>query len=519
MSDGLHLLPRHREKIEELLRAHLPDVEVWAYGSRVTGESHDGSDLDLVLRGPELKEIDLGRLGDFAEAVEMSTIPFIVEARDWASIPKSFHESILQSHLVLVEAGSHSPSRSSPARAGDRHETVAQPLADAISRTGSRLRIGEWAPFSYGKGLPEQTRAATGNIRVYGSSGVVGHHDTALTNGPTVIIGRKGTVGAVHYSPDPCWPIDTTFFVEGDDHALHRFKYYALKAADLQNMNADSAVPGLNRNEAHAELIYVPPVTEQRSIGRILGALDDKIELNRRMSETLDEMARALFRSWFVDFDPVHAKAQGRPTGLPDDLDALFPDSFEPSELGDIPTGWHVKELGDIAEFAYGKALKAQDRQAGDVPVYGSNGQIGWHHESLVTGPGIIVGRKGNPGLVRWSHTDFYPIDTTFYVISKETQPSLQFLFFVLETQDLPSITADTAVPGLNRNLAYLNKQVVPSRRLMDLFDKCVTPTFTCVQNLAGESRTLASLRDMLLPKLLSGELRVRTGCRGVGSD
>jgi predicted nucleotidyltransferase len=101
MIDGLHLLPRHRAKIEELLHEHLPDVEVWAYGSRVTGESHDGSDLDLVLRGPELKEIALGSLGDFTEAVQLSTIPFIVEARDWARIPKSFHKSILQRYVVL----------------------------------------------------------------------------------------------------------------------------------------------------------------------------------------------------------------------------------------------------------------------------------------------------------------------------------------------------------------------------------------------------------------------------------
>ena len=93
----------------------------------------------------------------------------------------------------------------------------------------------------------------------------------------------------------------------------------------------------------------IPPLGEQRAIARVLGALDDKIELNRRMSETLEEMARALFRSWFVDFDPVRAKAEGRPSGLPPDLDALFPASFEASELGEIPAGWEVKTLGDVA--------------------------------------------------------------------------------------------------------------------------------------------------------------------------
>lgn len=103
MPDRLHLQPKHRELLEALLRAHLPDVEVWAYGSRVSGKSHDGSDLDLVLRGPGLKEIPPGRLGDFEEAVRESTVPFLVEARDWARLPERFHGEIERNHAVLIE--------------------------------------------------------------------------------------------------------------------------------------------------------------------------------------------------------------------------------------------------------------------------------------------------------------------------------------------------------------------------------------------------------------------------------
>ena len=100
-TDGLHLLPRHRAKLEELLDEHLPDVEVWAYGSRVTGESHDASDLDLVLRGPALARIDTGRLAEFEEAVTESTIPFLVEARDWARLPQSFHRTVERQYFVI----------------------------------------------------------------------------------------------------------------------------------------------------------------------------------------------------------------------------------------------------------------------------------------------------------------------------------------------------------------------------------------------------------------------------------
>ena len=104
MTDRLHLSETHRRKVEALLREYLPDVEVWAYGSRVSGRSHDGSDLDLVLRGPGLKEIPIGQLADFEEAVRESTIPFLVEARDWARIPERFHQEIERSHFILLSA-------------------------------------------------------------------------------------------------------------------------------------------------------------------------------------------------------------------------------------------------------------------------------------------------------------------------------------------------------------------------------------------------------------------------------
>ena len=284
-------------------------------------------------------------------------------------------------------------------------------------------------------------------------------------------------------------------------------KHRLLRMVDL----AGHGTGRLNSEELRALEFPLPPLEEQRAIARVLGALDDKIELNRRMSETLEEMARALFRSWFVDFDPVRAKAEGRPSGLPPDLDALFPASFEASELGEIPAGWEVKALGEVVELAYGKALRAQDRRLGTTPVYGSNGQVGWHDEKLVDGPGIVVGRKGNPGLVRWVPTDFYPIDTTFYVVPRESTPGVHFLFYALECQNLPSIAADSAVPGLNRNLAYMSRQVVPPGPIVEHFTDSVGDTLARSHCLNEEARTLAMLRDVLLPRLVSGEFRVGT--------
>ena len=266
---------------------------------------------------------------------------------------------------------------------------------------------------------------------------------------------------------------------------------------------------GLARDDFLALLVPELNAT-RRSIVKALTALDDKIELNRRRNETLEAMARALFKSWFVDFDPVRAKMEGRDHGLPKHIADLFPDRFVDSELGEIPEGWAVKALGDLFELAYGKALKANSRHRGNVPVYGSNGKVGWHDKKLVQGPGIVVGRKGNPGVVTWVATDFFPIDTTFYVVPKDSNLNLYFLFYALKGQDLPSIAADSAVPGLNRHLACMNKQVMPAGQIVEHFDGYIGPIFDRSYRLEAESHTLAALRDALLPKLISGELRVK---------
>ena len=200
-------------------------------------------------------------------------------------------------------------------------------------------------------------------------------------------------------------------------------------AHHAKSMATGTTVLHLARDAIPSYAFGLPPLEEQRAIAHVLGTLDDKIELNRRMNETLEAMARALFTSWFVDFEPVRAKMDGRwhrgesLPGLPAEHFDLFPDTLAPSQLGDIPEGWEVKALGEVIELNYGKALKAEDRKAGDVPVYGSNGQIGWHSESLAPGPGIVVGRKGNPGYITWTHAAFFPIDTTFYVETKRRRP------------------------------------------------------------------------------------------------
>jgi type I restriction enzyme S subunit len=264
-----------------------------------------------------------------------------------------------------------------------------------------------------------------------------------------------------------------------------RFLYYLFCTDEYRNEVLASAtgttVKHTSPGRILAHTFQRPPLPEQRAIASILGDLDDKIEVNRRMTETLETLAQTIFESWFV----------------------------VPTRQG-LPNGWQESTLGELIELAYGKGLREDERRPGKIPVFGSNGQVGWHDQKLVDGPGIVVGRKGNPGVVSWSPTDFFSIDTTFYVVPRGQCRSLYFLYHALRAHDLPSLAADSAVPGLNRNIVYLSEQIVPPSDLLKNFDATVRPLFQKIYTNNKEASTLAALRDALLPRLLSGRVRVK---------
>ena len=186
------------------------------------------------------------------------------------------------------------------------------------------------------------------------------------------------------------------------DEYIADYVYYDLsqRKMELRSMASGSAQPILNKGHFSQVKITLPKKSKQIAITYILSSFDDKIELNRQLSKTLEFLAQTIFKSWFVDFDPVRAKVEGRDPRLPKEIADLFPDSFEESELGEIPAGWTVRQIGNEVELAYGKALKESNRKPGYFPVYGSNGLVGMHNRALVKGPGIIIGRKGNPELL-----------------------------------------------------------------------------------------------------------------------
>ena len=529
MTPAIDITAEQRRTVLALLNRHLPDTTVWACGSRVKWTSRPESDLDLVVFArPEQS----ARVADLREAFEESDLPFRVDLFVWDEVPGSFRSRIEGDHVVLA--------KDNPARTDNkgnrwrrcRIDEVAEKVA--MGPFGSSIKVETFTP----SGVPIISGQNLHGSRVDDKPGfnfISEEHAERLRGANVrrgdVIFTHAGNIGHVACIPesskyDRYVVSQRQFYMRPKlSEAIPEFIVAYFKTLEGQHellANASQVgVPSIAQPVTYLRSIKIPipPIQEQRTISHILGTLDDKIELNHRMNETLEAMARALFKSWFVDFDPVRAKMEGRDTGLPKPIADLFPDRMVDSELGEIPEEWKIKALGDLFELAYGKALKADDRRHdGSVPVYGSNGQIGWHDQRLIRGPGIVVGRKGNPGTIIWVNNDFFPIDTTFYVVPKHSNDILSFLFYALRNQNLPAIAADSAVPGLNRNIAYMNKQIVPNDRVIECFNQITCSIFVRNHLLRTESRTLATLRDTLLPKLISGEIRLHDAARQVES-
>ena len=434
MVKGLHLPPRHRKEIVALLHKHLPGVEVWAYGSRVNGQSHDGSDLDLVLRGPQFAEIDTSRLADFIEALQNSTTPFLVEARDWARLPESFHREIEREHVVMVERENCSSLARewSTATIEDISEKV------AMGPFGSSIKVSTFVP----DGVPIISGQHLHGVRVDDSPGFnfISHeHAQRLANANVkrgdIVFTHAGNIGQAAYIPnssmfDRYVISQRQFYMRCDrSKAIPEFIALFFKSPEGRHKllaNASQVgVPSIARPVTYLRTleISIPPLPEQRAIAHILGTLDDKIELNRRMNETLEAMARALFKSWFVDFDPVRAKMTGRDTGLPQNLADLFPDRLVDSELGKIREGWEVKALEEFGDVITGKtpSTRIPEFYGDDVPflkIPDMHGQmyvvetstmlssVGASSQALKTLPSgsISVSCIATPGLVVLNH-------------------------------------------------------------------------------------------------------------------
>ena len=346
---------------------------MWAYGSRVDGESHDGSDLDLVLRSPTLEPLGDGYL-DLIYALEQSSIPILVQAHDWARLPESFHREIEREYVVVQRVASEPM--------GTMEDGWAEiPFSEAVEINPSvPLDCGVVYTFVDMASVNAETRSVKsvqerefqgGGSRFQDGDTLMARITPCLENGKIARYQSSGTQKDAHGS--------TEFIVirGRPDLTDNAFAYYLTQWKEVRNyaigqMTGTSGRQRVPMDSLDHLTVPLPPVSEQRAIAHILGTLDDKIELNRRMNETLEEMARALFQDWFVDFGPVRAKLEGREPYLRPELWGLFPDRLVDSELGEVPEGWEVGVLNDSIEILSGGTPKTSISAYwdGDVPWY-----------------------------------------------------------------------------------------------------------------------------------------------------
>ena len=258
--------------------------------------------------------------------------------------------------------------------------------------------------------------------------------------------------------------------------------------------------------------VGIPSHTEQENIINIVAPLQEKIENNRRMNETLEEMARAIFKSWFVDFDPVRAKMEGRPTGFPDDISDLFPNELVGSEIGQIPKGWRNITVGDLIVPKRGKTITKSKTIEGVIPVVAGGLEPAYfHNQSNVDAPVITISASGaNAGFTRLYNEDIWASDCS-YISRKQTDtPYFWYVFLKTYQKQIYHMQQGAAQPHIYpSDLMRLELCVPLDEKLIQYFERLALPYFQRISIAQQESKTLAELRNILLPKLISGEIRV----------
>jgi type I restriction enzyme S subunit len=316
-------------------------------------------------------------------------------------------------------------------------------------------------------------------------------------NARDIIFVNKGSPGRVCVVPDPvsfCIAQDMVALRANPKEVTWKYLFSVLRSPFVKDaigrMHVGTMIPHFKKGDFDRLMIPVLPMSEQEAVGDFYFALSAKIELNRKMNRTLEKMAQAIFKSWFIDFDghdPAHMVDSG---------------------LGPIPRGWDAGVLEDCLVLQRGFDLPTTERTPGNFPVFSAGGATGTHSEPRVKGPGVVTGRSGKLGDVYLVSQDFWPLNTTLWI--KEYRRSSPYhAFHLLQTLGLDRFNAGSAVPTLNRNHVHGLPLPIPPAELVADYDAVAGPLFDRHRMNEAQSSTLAALRDALLPKLISGEIRV----------
>ena len=402
--------------------------------------------------------------------------------------------------------------------------------------------VDDWIETTIGEQVTLQrgidiTRAEQrkGNVPVISSSGLVSYHDTSAASGPGVVLGRKGVVGSVYFVASDYWPHDTTLWAKDFHGNYPRFVYYFFlwMAPRLAGMDVGSANPTLNRNHVHPIQVRWPPLRQQRAIASILGALDDKIELNLQTNKSLLAMARTIFKAWFVDFEPVKAKASGESNyrGMPQEVFDRLPDQLMEGELGPIPVGWRRTPIGDLVEVVGGGTPSTtnpefweggefafctpKDMSRLSAPVlldterHITKAGVGKISSGQLPIGSVLLSSRAPIGYLAIADT---PVSVNQGIIAMLTGeiPNTYILFWIESNMEAIKARAGGST------FAEINKQnfrpilaLQPDERILAAFGDITRPLLGLIASNGRESRALGAMRDTLLQKLMSGAIPV----------
>ena len=545
--------PADLETIRRILCEHTPGLEVRVFGSRVSWTARETSDLDLALMTDE--PLTVARVADLRAAFTESDLPFRVDIVDWASTSESFRKAIERDHVVLAAVDGEPFDGRRSGVVGDwptdRFERLlTEPVRNGIykrkefhGRGAKIVNMGELFAHPRLRAVPMK--------RVELSESEA---DRFLITTGDLLFARRSLVAegagkcCVVLNVDEPTTFESSIIRARPDStkANYLYLYYFFNSAlglyHLDTIRRQVAVAGITGSDLAKLEIPVPFLPEQRAIAHILGTLDDKIELNRRMNVTLEAMARALFRSWFVDFDPVRAKMEGRDTGLPKDLADLFPDRLVDSELGEIPEGWEVSEIGAEVDAIGGATPSTKE------PAYWIGGQHHWATPkdlSKLLSPALLgTDRKITDAGVQKISSGLLPPGTVLLssrapigylaitevptavnqgfiaMICRKRLPAMYVLSWCYENlEHIKDISGGSTFAEISKKTFRPLPVLVPPKRVLGVYDEGSRSLYDRVVSNTRESLPLVSLRDVLLPRFVTGALRVVNVKRSIRSS
>ena len=522
---AIDVTTEQRETILALLEEHLPDTAAWIYGSRVKWTSRPQSDLDLVVFAtPEQNS----RVGDLREAFEEGNLPFRVDLFVWDAIPETFKEQIGAEHVVLVEAEEQ----------GERDGWTSVQLGDTVDLlTGFPFKSDKYVNDPSAPRLLRGDNIGQGRLRWDGAKRWPQNETQSLNSywlrGDDVVIAmdrpwiKAGLkFSAVRESDLPALLVQRVSRLRGNSRLNTRFLSYVIGGRDFTNyvlsVQTGTAVPHISARQIKEFEFLLPSLSEQRAIAHILGTLDDKIELNRRMNEVLEGMARVLFKSWFVDFDPVRAKMDGRDPGLPQHLADLFPNRLIESELGEIPEGWEVKTLRQCTHLTMGQSPPGHtyNEHGEGLPFFQGRSDFGSRYPSnrrfcsaptRIAQPGdTLVSVRAPVGDINMAWDRCCIGRGVAALRHKSGTASFTYYYaWKIQVALREYEHTGTVFGAINKGQFEALLVIEPNPRIIDAFDSYAGPIDAKINSNTRESRVLVALRDTLLPKLISGKIRV----------